>query len=124
LENGISKIYKVYISDVTVAEVTATPDLHRRNQIIKLTKNIPVLLTSKGTKDLAQGYITQEIIPEKHMEDALHVAIASLNKIDFFVTWNCTHIANAHKRKKIRLYNAVAGIFCPEIVLPEEIIAE
>ncbi|MCK4248631.1 MAG: PIN domain-containing protein [Candidatus Omnitrophica bacterium] len=92
--------------------------------IEELKAKIPVLLTSKSAKDLAQGYVTHEIIPEKHMEDALHVAIASLNKIDFFVTWNCTHIASAHKRKKIRLYNAVAGMFCPEIVLPEEIIAE
>lgn len=116
--------YDVYISDVTVVEITATPDIIRRNQIIRLTKNIPVLLTSEEVKKIAQRYITRNIIPEKHLEDALHLAIASLNKIDFFITWNCTHIAGAHKRKKIRAYNTEIGEFCPEIVIPEEMIGE
>lgn len=116
--------YEVYISEITVAEINATLDSIRKGKMVKLVKDIPILPISKEIEFLAKGYIEQKIIPIKHTEDALHVACASIHKIDFFLTWNCTHIASAHKRKSIRFYNLSAGVFCPEIILPEELLGE
>lgn len=116
--------YEVYISEITIAEINATSDIIRRNKMIDLIKGISILSITKEAEFLAKGYIEQKIIPEKHTEDALHIACASIHKIDFFLTWNCTHIASAHKRKAIRFYNLSAGVFSPEIILPEELLAE
>ena len=116
--------YEMYISEITIAEINATKDSERRNKIIKLVKHVLLLPISKEAEFLAKGYIEQKIIPVKHTEDALHIACASVHKIDFFLTWNCTHIASAHKRKAIRFYNLSAGVFCPEIILPEELLGE
>jgi len=116
--------YEVYISEITIAEINATLDSNRKSRMLKLVKNISILPITKEVELLAKGYIEQKIIPVKHTEDALHVACASIHKIDFFLTWNCTHIASAHKRKAIRFFNLSVGIFCPEIILPEELLGE
>jgi predicted nucleic acid-binding protein len=116
--------YEVYISEITVAEINATTNSLRRNQMIKLVKDFPIFSITREIEFLAKGYIEQKIIPVKYTEDALHVACASIHKVDFFLTWNCTHIASAHKRKAIRFYNLSVGIFYPEIILPEELLGE
>jgi dTDP-4-amino-4,6-dideoxygalactose transaminase len=56
--------------------------------------------------------------------DALHLAYASFYKIDFLLTWNCNHLANANKRKHIRVINARLNLPTPEIVTPLELFSE
>jgi len=43
-------------------------------------------------------------------------------KIDFLMTWNCKHLANANKKQQIRIINNRLGLFVPEIVTPLELI--
>jgi hypothetical protein len=56
--------------------------------------------------------------------NALHLAYASFYKIDFLLTWNCNHLANANKRKHIRVINARLNLPTPEIVTPLELFSE
>jgi hypothetical protein len=56
--------------------------------------------------------------------DALHLAYASFYKIDFLLTWNCNHLANANKRQYIRVINARLNLPTPEIVTPLELFSE
>jgi hypothetical protein len=56
--------------------------------------------------------------------DALHLAYASFHKIDFLLTWNCNHLANANKRKHIRTINARLNLATPEIITPLELFSE
>ncbi len=63
-------------------------------------------------------------IPKSYFPDALHISFASFYKIDFLITWNCKHLADAHRRKRVRLFNASAGLFVPEIVTPMELVKE
>ena len=61
----------------------------------------------------------------KHSEaDALHVAIASVYDVDYFLTWNCRHINNAAMKPVIRSICEVAGYTCPEICTPLELLSE
>ena len=53
--------------------------------------------------------------------DALHVAIAVLNGMDYLLTWNCTHIANAAIRGRIEQACRAAGMQAPIICTPEEL---
>jgi hypothetical protein len=56
--------------------------------------------------------------------DALHLAYASFYKIDFLLTWNCNHLANANKRKHIRVINTRLNLAIPEIITPLELFSE
>lgn len=73
---------------------------------------------------LADEYVRDKIVPVKFRIDALHIAIASIHRINYLVTWNCRHIAGVHKRVAIREFNQRKGIFIPEIALPTEFIEE
>jgi hypothetical protein len=52
--------------------------------------------------------------------DALHIAVATVHGMDYLLTWNCTHIANAITRPKIELICRVAGYEPPVICTPPE----
>ncbi len=56
--------------------------------------------------------------------DAIHLAYASYYKIDFLITWNCKHLANANKKPHIKKINNNLGIFTPEIITPLELFME
>jgi hypothetical protein len=56
--------------------------------------------------------------------DALHVAIAAVQGIDLFLTWNCRHINNAETKPIVRSICAIAGYTCPEICTPQELLPE
>ncbi len=56
------------------------------------------------------------------MEDALHIAIAISHGMDYLLTWNCKHIANANKFEHIRIVNAKLGLFTPALVTPLELL--
>jgi hypothetical protein len=56
--------------------------------------------------------------------DAYHLAIATVNGIEYLLTWNCTHIANAHTRSKIEATCRALGYEPPIICTPQELIEE
>ena len=54
--------------------------------------------------------------------DAVHVAVAVANGMDYLLTWNCTHIANATIRTKIEHICRSKGYEPPTICTPEELL--
>ena len=56
--------------------------------------------------------------------DALHIAVATVHGMDYLLTWNCTHIANAIMRPKIESICRVAGYEPPVICTPPELVEE
>lgn len=62
-------------------------------------------------------------MPAKAAIDAEHVAIAATHGVDFLLTWNCTHIANAVMREKIETVCRKAGFPPPVICTPLELLA-
>lgn len=64
------------------------------------------------------------IAAESHSEDALHIALATINGMDFLVTWNFHHINNAKMKKEIAKVAEENGYECPVICSPEELEGE
>ena len=60
----------------------------------------------------------------KYPEDALHISAATVNEIEFIVTWNFKHINNPFMKNKIREIIENAGYKCPIICSPEELLGE
>ena len=89
---------------------------------MNLIRDVPVLDISEEAAILAEGYVSRAIFHRKYIADALHVAIASVNKADLLVTWDFGYIANVHRQSRVKLFNTNAGFFVPMIVTPEFLI--
>ena len=68
--------------------------------------------------------MSSKVIPLKAAEDALHIALAAANGLDYLLTWNCKHIANATIRMKIDKILRDKNYQPPVICTPEELLGE
>lgn len=87
-------------------------------------KGVPVLEITDAAEDLGASLVKVGPIPESHSEDALHIALAIINGMDFLVTWNFHHINNAKMKKGIGKVAEQNGYECPVICSPEELEGE
>ena len=112
------------LSDITLREIEIAPA--KVKQILKSIPidNVEYLSFNEEAKFLSDKYIEEEVVTVKHLLDAQHIAIASINHIDVLVSWNFKHIVNL---KKIHLYNSTNlkyGYPMIEIRTPKEVIDE
>ena len=115
--------YRTVVSPLVARELERIPEPHRTAYLKLVAPLEQVGLTEEATI-LAEGYISRGIFHRKYIGDALHVALASLHKIDYLVTWNFGHLANVRRQARIRLFNTGAGFFVPQIVTPEFLVSE
>ena len=112
--------YKVYISELVVNELDAAPK-ERRKIFIDTVANFQVLELLEEAKELANNYIAEEIFPEKYRDDALHVAIATVNDIKYLLSWNFKHLVKVKTRKMVSLINTKLDYNEIEIIAPPEL---
>lgn len=110
--------YRAFVSILVRRELECLAQPHR-DSYLNLIKNIEQLDLPEEAAILAEGYISRGIFKRKFIGDALHVALASVYKVDYLVTWNFGHVANVRKQARIRLFNTAAGFYVPMIVTPE-----
>lgn len=115
--------YRTVISPLVVRELERVPEPHRTGYL-KLVAPLEQVELSDEATILADGYISRGIFHRKYIADALHVALASVHKIDYLVTWNFGHLANVRRQARVRLFNTAAGFFVPMIVTPEFLVSE
>ncbi len=109
------------VSEITVKELENTKNETSRRKFRKLIKNFKVLKTNKKIRDLANAYIDKGVFPEKYIDDALHVAIASFYEVSYVVSWNFEHLVKVKTRKSVNLVNILEGFRDIEIVSPQEL---
>ncbi len=63
-------------------------------------------------------------MPDDSAGDAGHLAMASMHSVEFILTWNCRHLANANKQQHIHVVNNRLGLGTPRITTPFELIPE
>jgi predicted nucleic acid-binding protein len=120
--NDINK-FELFISDLVLNEFAKSPQEKKtklREIMSKLT--FKELKTDEESEKLADEYVKAKIIPEKFRNDALHIAIAVVNKLDVVVSWNMQHIV---KLKTITGVNRInRELKYSEILIntPEEVI--
>ena len=71
---------------------------------------------------LALTYINEKVVGPTSLDDYLHIATATLSKVDILISWNFKHIVNIFR---IRGYNSVnlrLGHGTLEIRSPKEIV--
>ena len=82
---------------------------------------IPLLPLDDRIGVIASEIMSRAILPPKAIVDALHIAMVAHHGIDYLLTWNCKHIANAAMRPRIEAIRRAAGYEPPVICTPLEL---
>jgi hypothetical protein len=104
-----------------VLEEAALGDPQAAQERLDVLIAMALLQTTPEALALAQALVEAGALPENAADDALHVAIASVNRIPYLLTWNCRHLANATMRPIIEAVCAANGFKAPIICTPEEL---
>ena len=112
--------YEVFISELVLEELERANE-QVRDKMFFAVKGFIVLKTSKEAEELAQVYVKQGIFPEKYFDDALHVALTSVNQIGILLSWNFTHLVKLKTRRMVSIVNLAENIMPVEIASPPEL---
>lgn len=113
--------YQLVASQFVIDEASAgNPTLAAER--LQLLAGIPLLPLDAAIADIADEIMSRAILPEKARTDALHIAAVAHHRIQYLVTWNCRHIANA--RILPRIHNVLNDLLLPVPVIctPEEMV--
>ncbi len=115
--------YDVYVSPLVVEEISAG-DAAAAEERLRVIVDIPSVAVVAEAESLAFALLASNAVPANSARDALHIAIAATQGIDYLITWNFKHINNASTRTIV--VNAVSnfGLVCPVLCSPEELIGE
>jgi len=112
--------FDLYVSALVVAEAEdGDPEAVRRR--LAAMEGLPAVTISDEAKTLARQLVHGGPMPKEYPEDALHIAVCAVHGIDYLLTWNCTHLANASLRRQVERLVEHVGHRCPMICTPEEL---
>ncbi len=112
--------FELFVSEAVVEEAMRG-DAAVAARRAALLSGIPVLDLAAEVHELANRLLLVRAVPAKALIDAVHIAVAAVNRVDYLLTWNCTHLANAAVRGKIEQACRAAGLQAPAICTPEEL---
>lgn len=118
-----SRNFEIFVSLETIAELS-NGEFPKKNDILEFVKTIERLEPNPEIAKIVAIYIENSLMPKDEQGDAVHLAYASFYKIDFLLTWNCNHLANANKKQHIRIINTRLNLYTPEIITPLELFSE
>jgi predicted nucleic acid-binding protein len=115
--------FTLYTSQLVLQEA-AGGDPQMAQERLTLLEDLPALDISDEASALARALLSAGAPPATAPEDALHIAIAVVNGLEYLLTWNCRHIANAAMRKTIERVCRAAGYEPTILCTPEELLDE
>jgi hypothetical protein len=92
--------FKLVTSQLTITEASAG-DPSATVDRLKLLAGLPLVSLGPDVDDLARLILSQHMMPQKAGADAVHVAAAAIAGVDYLLTQNCKHIANAHELPRV-----------------------
>ena len=104
--------FELFFSEAVRSEA-AMGDTQAAAQRLAVLADMQLLEIPLQALDLANALVVATALPAKAQVDALHIAIAAYEKMDFVLTWNFKHIANAQSTHKVRQVCASFGQLCP-----------
>jgi hypothetical protein len=113
-------VYRLFVSQL-VRDEAALGDPAARARRLRALRGIPALAVTEQATGLAAELVRRGALPRKATVDAFHIGIAAAHQIDYLLTWNCKHIANATMRSTIEAICRSEGLEPPVICTPEEL---
>ncbi|MGH8057238.1 MAG: type II toxin-antitoxin system VapC family toxin [Candidatus Entotheonellia bacterium] len=112
------------VTSAAVIEELRRGDYPSKDLALALIASLPLLPTASAIDAIVETYLAHYVMPRHPLGDALHLALASYHGCHFLLTWNCVHLANAHKFEHIRHVNTILGLYVPIITTPVELLYE
>jgi predicted nucleic acid-binding protein len=115
--------YELFISDETIRELldTGYPE-EKRGKCLTLVAGLRRLAVTPEVTELAVYYVREQLMPANDLGDAFHLALATWYRIQYLLTWNCKHLANANKFDHIHVLNARRRLVSPALVTPTQLL--
>ena len=112
--------FELYASAVVIKEARdGTPELAASR--LAFIQDVTLLEITRDADELKSELLRQAALPRKAELDALHIAVAAVHGMDYLVTWNCKHIANAVTLPKVYATCRSAGYEPPFVCTPLEL---
>jgi len=115
--------YEAYTSGAVVDELMKAPT-EKQVAMMTLIDEYPitVLDVDEEAEALADMYVDEEIIPLKYRTDGVHIAVATVNDLDFIISMNFRHIVKVKTERMACAINVLHGYRPIEIISPMEAI--
>lgn len=110
------------VSDLTLRELEDAPEKVRQILSDLPSEFIEYVFLNDEAITLADTYIAQGVVNEKHLIDAQHIAIATIEHVDVLVSWNFKQIVNLDRIRKFNAVNLMQGYHLLEIRSPLEVV--
>jgi hypothetical protein len=121
--NQARERYELFSSDETIRELQDTryPE-ENRAKCLALVAVLRRLAITPEVTDMAVYYVREHLMPANDLGDAFHLALATWYRIQYLLTWNCKHLANANKFDHIQVLNARRRLVSPALVTPTQLL--
>jgi len=115
--------HELFISELVLEEIekTQSPKREKMSNFV-VTHDFRVLPNSAEADNLASKYVKAGLVPEKYINDAIHLALASVNKMEVLVSWNMEHIVKLKTIVGVNKINKEQGYGNILIMTPEEVL--
>ncbi|MFQ5501091.1 MAG: hypothetical protein ACE5EQ_02195 [Phycisphaerae bacterium] len=110
--------FTLFITEEVLAELSH-PDFRQRDDAIELIREIPLLPIDEDVRGLARILVREKVMPGPIAGDAIHVAAASVHRMEYMLTWNVRHLANVNKLEHLQTICRRIGYIPPRIVTPD-----
>lgn len=113
--------YNLVISDLTERELVNAPE--RVMTLLRdLKVDFEVIAVTQESIDLAMDYINEKVVGQTSMDDCIHIATATIHKLDLLISWNFKHIVNVIRIRGYNSINLRNGYSTLEIRSPKDLI--
>lgn len=115
--------YELVISDETLRELhdIGYPEA-KREKCLQLVQPLSHLRLAPEVEELAAYFVKEGAMPANDVGDAFHLAFATWFRIEYLLTWNCKHLANANKFEHIRVLTSRRRLVAPALVTPQQLL--
>lgn len=112
--------YDLFVSQLVIDEA-GKGDAAAARRRMEIVEGVPSLEIDAEVVRVTGEIMESGVIPPKAATDAGHIAVASRHGMDYLMTWNCTHIANAEILGRISYLVYEAGYWLPVVCTPDEL---
>jgi predicted nucleic acid-binding protein len=116
-----ARAFEIFISQLVI-EKCSEGDPSAAAERLEVVKDLDLLESFDEVDELAAALLAGKAVPTTEPRDAFHIAIAAVNGVDYLLTWNCKHIANATLRSRIEQVCRDTGLEPPIICTPDELV--
>ncbi|MEI8376877.1 MAG: type II toxin-antitoxin system VapC family toxin [Planctomycetota bacterium] len=118
-----SDAFEIFVSQTVIKE-SSSGDPGAAQRRLEFLRPFPRLDITEEVETLAAKLVAGVPLPPKAQADAVHIAVAAVHRMNYLLTWNCTHIANATLRSQIESVCRSLGYEPPVVCTPQEMLEQ